>query len=137
MCNAQYYASWLTYDHISMISLFINNIIAYAQACLISAAIVTPFPIIAMTAVQCVVAWIWVVSVHGIYIRVVPPIRMLMLYDGSGAAKRLIQKLITRSEKYQIGQSLRVTGGDFDSVCARILDFEAVVLCDVASDLCG
>ena len=118
-----------------MIALLFANTVTYAQTCLISAAIVTLIPILAMTAAQCVLIWMWAALVNRIYGRAVPPLMLLMLYDGSKAAKRLTQKLITRSAKYQITQSLRVTGDSFDSVCPHILGFEAVILCDIPFEL--
>ena len=120
-----------------MIALFFTNAVTYAQVCLISSAIVTPLPIITMTVAQYVVAWVWVTVTYKIYVRVTPSRKMLLLYGESEAAKRLIQKFITRSEKYQIQESLCVTGQELDAIHSRILDFEAVILCGIPPDICG
>ena len=120
-----------------MIALFFTNTVTYAQACLISAAIVTPLPIIVMTVAQCVIAWIWAVVTYKIYVRTTPARKMLMLYGEPEAAKRLIQKLITRSERFQIQESQCVTGKEPELLRSRILDFEAVVLCDIDPELCS
>ena len=120
----------------NMIALVLTNIITYLQACLIIVSIVTPFPILAMTAIQCIIAVFWAFITNRIYTRSSKPHRMLMLYDGTKPVDALINKLHTRPDKYKIEDTLCVAETDFDTVCARISDFDAVILRGLSSDLC-
>jgi len=110
-----------------MIALILTNVVTYFQACLIITAMVTPLPILAMTAAQCFVAFIWAFSTNRIYQRSTVPHRMLMLFEGCENVDWLINKLHQRSDKYKIEETLCITDTSFDLICSRILNYDAVV----------
>ena len=114
-----------------MIALALTNGITWAQASLMAGAILTPVPIAVMTLAQAAIIWRWAIAMHTLYERTVPPRRMLLIYGGLDSAKRLVSKLVTRSEKYQVQESLCVTAAGVGDACAKIPDFEAVVFCDI------
>ena len=115
-----------------MIALILTNIIAYLQACLIITAIVTPLPILAMTAAQCFVAFVWAFSTNRIYQRSTSPHRMILLFEGSESVDWLIHKLHQRSDKYKIEEIFCVTDTSFDSIGFKILEFDAVVFRNIS-----
>ena len=119
----------------NMIAILLCNIIAYIQACLIIVAIVTPLPILGMTLAQCIIALAWAFLTNSIYVRSTKPRKMLMLCDESGPADSLINKLHTRSDKYDIKETLCVTKVPFDEICSRMPEFDAVVLRGISPEL--
>jgi len=110
------------------------NFITYLQTCLIGAKIVSPGPFLVMTLIQAVLIFTWAVVATSLYTRIFPPHKMLMVYGGSDLAQRLIIKMITRSEKYQIRETISVDE-DYERVCAKILEYRVIILCDVPAGL--
>lgn len=113
-----------------VIALLFSNGLTWLQACLISADLITPLPILAMTAAQTALTSVWALQMSKLYARLVPPRRMLLVYGGTDLARRLVYKMLAREEKYRIQESISVEDG-LPAVREKILGFSAVILCDV------
>ncbi len=124
-----------------VIALFFVNTYTWLQTCLVAAAgtsqmivvdIVSPLPILCMTAVQAAVASVWALQASKLYTRLAPPHQMLLVYGGSAPAQQLVSKMICRDEKYRIQESISMAEGT-EQIRERILDYSAVILCDVSA----
>ena len=111
------------------------NFVAYIVACLIITAIVTPIPILAMTAAQFAIALGWAFFTNGLYKKFNKPHRMIMLFDGSRPIDVLIQKLHTRPDKYKVEVMICVSEMELNDIYNHIIDYDAVILRDLSPSL--
>jgi len=112
------------------ISIVFTNVITYLQTCLVGRAIMEVSPFIWMTAADTIALLIWAVAACGVYGRVFPPHKMLLVYGGNTLATNLVQKMSGRTEKFHIQESVSIDSGQ-DTVKERIVNYPSVILCDV------
>ena len=115
----------------AMSTLFVN-VITYCQISLIGRQFMNPVPMIWMTVVHILLICIWGVLGHKLYQRIYPPRKMLLI-SGSEYSLSLINKISTRSEKYQICEVMDINQG-LETIFPRVLDYEAVVISDVKAE---
>ena len=116
------------------IALVFTNLITWAQVCLIGSAILPVLPILAMTALQWAATWPLAALAEKLYSRAAPPRQILILSSDPLQAERLFSKLMTRPEKYLVGESVSVTGRDMEDIRALMLEYGAVAFCGVPPD---
>jgi exopolysaccharide biosynthesis polyprenyl glycosylphosphotransferase len=58
---------------------------------------------------------------------------MIIVYDGK-EANRIVKKMATRKEKYQVCASIKATE-EYSKVCEKIKRYDSVILCDVSPEL--
>ena len=115
------------------ISLFLANFITYWQLCLIANKVITPTPMLILTAVGAVICfacvWLFTWMYHRIYI----PKNMAMIF-GRDNAITLKFKMETRPDKYAIKKLIPVEDG-FESICRQIVNYDAVIINDVPAQI--
>lgn len=115
------------------IAMFIANFITYFQLCLIANEMVSPIPMLLLTVIDAIICFICVWAYTAIYHRIYTPKNMVMIF-GSRDAVSLKFKMETRSDKYAINKLLPVELG-FKKICAEIVNYDAVVINDVPSQI--
>ncbi len=111
-----------------------TNALTYLQVSLMARKFLNLYLFLALTAIDFILIWVWATASNKLYNRLYPPHRMLVVYGGRGLAESLICKMSTRSEKYRICEAIHIDDG-YDRIISRIGEYEAVVLCDIHSEL--
>lgn len=109
------------------------NFSIYLETVLLSARFVNFIPIIELTFIDIVVAFIWTLCVNGIFRKLFPPHRILLLYEEYDPTA-LLRKFNTRKDRYSIEKSVNV-GEGWQNITEEILKYDAVFLCDIHSPL--
>ncbi len=116
-----------------ILSVVFVNTLTYLQISLIGRRFMDLKAIAVMTAVDMALIPAWVFLADGIYRRLYPPRKMLLVY-GYRLPELLIDKMGSRSEKYDICEAVSIADG-LPAVLERICEYKAVVICDVKSGL--
>ena len=114
------------------IALVIINFITYWQLCLIANVVVTPMPMLVLTAFDFVVSlacsYVFAKIYHYLYV----PKNMVMIY-GSDNAVTLKVKMDTRSDKYRITRLIPESAG-VETICGELRNYDAVILTDITAE---
>lgn len=110
-----------------------GNVVAYCQICLLGRQMLSPLPLMVMSAAQVAYTVLWAYAANRLYFKLFPSRRMIMIY-GSQAATRLIYKMSKRYDKYLICAVVS-SSESFENIIERIAPYEAVVLCDVRAEV--
>ena len=116
-----------------IVSLALVNFITYWQLCLIGNALLPPSPMLALTAVQIVIAVALIFAYTSLYHRLYAPHDMLLIY-GHRRGVELKVKMDTRKDKYNISALISSDEG-FDAIVKEIPKYDAVILNDVPAQL--
>ena len=116
-----------------VISICVVNGITYLQLCLIGNAVLSPSPILALTAVEIVLAIVLILAYTSLYHRLYAPHDMLLIY-GHQRGVELKVKMDTRRDKYNISKLVSSDEG-YDAIIQEIPKFDAVILNDVPAQL--
>lgn len=119
----------------SALSVLFVDIITYFQISLLGRRMMNPAPMMLLLVADVVVIWLWATISDRIYMWLYPPHQMLLIY-GNRSAESLVYKMSSRADKYEICEAVSMEEG-LDEVFSRILKYEAVVICDVKSELRG
>lgn len=87
-----------------------TNIITYLQITLINRWFLDPWPMVEMTLVQIVIIIVWVWGSRFIYSRLYGARKLLVIY-GDRDPGDLIQKMNSRSDKYNVSGKVHVDKG--------------------------
>lgn len=112
--------------------IFVNGII-YLQISLLALRFVNIVPLLIMTGIDIILFVLWTLLSNAVFKRMFPPRRMILLY-GDRPPDSLIEKMSTRSDKYQICAALNINKG-YDIVIKVIHDFDAVIIWDIPSEI--
>ena len=115
-----------------ILALLCSNVLMYIQLCIISRDYMNPMRLVEMTLVELVVIVAWVLLWSWIYTKIYPPRRLLLIY-GAEPPRCLVEKLHSRSEKYQVCDMVPMQDG-ITAVLKRVEGYENVVLCDLPAD---
>lgn len=115
------------------ISLFLVNFITYWQLCLIANKLITPTPMLMMTAVGAAICFVCVWLFTWIYHQIYIPKNMAMIF-GRDSSISLKFKMETRPDKYFIKKLIPVEDG-FESICQQIINYDAVIINDVPAQI--
>jgi len=110
-----------------------TNAVTYLLISLMGRSLVDPVPLLMLTAYQFLLAAIWVTGATYVYLKIYPPRKMIIVY-GNTNARDLVTKMSERVDKYMICSSVSISE-DLETIKEKILDFEAVIICDVPSNL--
>ena len=116
------------------ISMFILNFITYFQLCLIANQMITPLPMLLLTAFDLVVTFGMSYMFTAIYHTFCIPKRMIMIY-GKDAAPMLKRKMETRSDKYQIRCMMSCDEYSLEEIEEAVMNYDAVVINDVDAQI--
>lgn len=114
-----------------VLSVLVVNASLYIQLCLIVRWkwMTNMVPLLIMTAVDLVVVIAWVILARWGYLKVYPSRSLLVVY-GDYSPDRLIHKLRTQKEKYDIRDAVSIDS-DMDVIKEKILENGNVVLTDI------
>ena len=115
------------------ISLLMVNFITYFQLCLIANVMITPVPMLTLTAVQAVMIFLFVFLYNALYYRMYAPHSMLMIY-GTDEAVTLKFKMDTRKDKYKIKKLICVDVG-LERIFEEIRNYDCVLINDVPAEI--
>lgn len=116
-----------------ILALLCSNIVGYIQICIVGNDYMPANPLLILTAVEIVFIVPWVYIVRKIYTHVYPPRKMIVIY-GDYSPTELIRKINSRKDKYDICASESIHLG-LDVLYEHILNYEAVVLCDLPAQV--
>ena len=116
-----------------IISIVLVNGITYFQLCLIANQMLTPAPILILTAGEVALAAVLVVLYTGLYHKLYAPHEMLLIY-GNRRGVSLKIKMDSRRDKYNISKLISVEEG-FDAICREMGKYDAVILSDVPAQI--
>lgn len=116
-----------------ILSMILVNLITYAQICLMGRSIMSITPILFIISVDIGIICAWAIICKYVYIRLYPPHKIIMVY-GDREPTALIQKMSSRKDKYDIQESIHISEGE-DVIMEKILGYEAVIICDVPSQI--
>lgn len=111
----------------------IANFITYFQLCLIANRMISPIPMLLLTAIDAIICFICAYFYTAIYHGIYTPKNMVMVF-GNRDAVSLKFKMETRSDKYAIKKLLPVELG-FEKIAAEIVAYDAVVINDVPAQI--
>lgn len=109
------------------------NGITYIQICLLDRHFVNVIPLVVMTCIQSVAIIIWASVFQWFYAELFPPRKMIMVC-GDRSSFGLKDKMNAREDKYDICELVNIKSG-LDHVYERILDYEAVIIGDIPSQI--
>lgn len=110
-----------------------TNIIAYILIAFIGRGRLDLKPMLILTVIQIVFAFLWSYCFNVIFTKLYPPRRMIIVY-GNVNARELVLKMSNRQDKYMICSSISCDE-DLEVIKEQILKHEAVIISDVPSDL--
>lgn len=116
-----------------IISLFLVNFITYLQLCLIGNTMLSLVPMVKLTAVQILIAIAMILLYTTVYHRLYAPHNMLMIF-GNKNSVGLKFKMDSRKDKYNITGLISADAG-YDAIVAKIPEYDAIILNDVAAPL--
>ena len=116
-----------------ILGLLATNFVTYLQLSLLGRSLVDVVPLLLLTVYQFLLAAIWATGANYVYSKIYPPRKMIIVY-GNTNARDLVTKMSSRVDKYMICSSVSITE-DLETIKEKILDFEAVIICDVPSNL--
>ena len=116
-----------------VIALFMVNFITYLQLCLIANQLISILPMLVLMLIDALIALVCIVVYTALYHRIYPPKNMVMIL-GRDEALDLKFKMDTRLDKYKITKVISVDEG-FESITQQILNYDAVIINDVASGI--
>lgn len=136
-----HYADGFKFGHLKLINVVISqwisicivNVLTYFQLCLIANRMIFAVPMLALTVLDMLLALGCSYAFTAIYHRFYIPRKMLLIY-GTMRALSLKTKMDTRADKYRIQEELNANLG-LEQICARIPEFDAVVISDIPARL--
>jgi exopolysaccharide biosynthesis polyprenyl glycosylphosphotransferase len=121
----------LIYTH--TIATICANAVSYIPIVLLVKHFRSVMPLVGLSAAQFVVICIWGIVANGIYCKVYPPRKVIMVY-GEHPVEPLVMKLATRQDRFEIGEKVKYCGND-DEILDKLSDYEGVVICDLPSHI--
>lgn len=116
-----------------ILGIMVTNVITYVQISLIGRGRLDVVPMMMLTAVELVLAFVWSFCFNKLFTRIYPPRKMIIVY-GNANARDLVQKMSNRQDKYLICSSISCDE-DIEVIKEQILKYEAVIISDVPSEL--
>ena len=134
-----YYSDSFNYGNVKLsdiiisqwIALVLVNFITYFQLCLISNVMITPVPMLVLTAIDLFVSMGCCYLYNVIYLNNQSPRDILMIY-GNESALELEAKMAVRTDKYHITEMVS-SDTEMEGLVERIKQHDAVLLNDVSA----
>lgn len=122
----------IIYSHI--ISLVCSNFIEYLQLCLINRRFISISPMLMLTVAEIVFSILWTIGFSNLFLKLYPPRKMILVYDGSQVAQTLAEKMSLRIDKYIICKAVCASAG-FENIIIEIDEYDSIIVCDIDSEL--
>lgn len=117
------------------LALGITNFLTYWQLCLVARRLLSPLPMVVLTAASVLAAALCCRLVNRLHRRLYPPQNALLVY-GSADAVALKFKMESRADKFRVTCLISAEEG-LEKIRSRLAAFDAVVLSDVPAPLRG
>lgn len=114
------------------VSLIICNIITYLQLCLMDNRMLSTTGMLVLTAVDMVVACVYVFACTFIYHMTRRPYNMLMIY-GNENGEALKTKMDGRGDRYHVSEMMSYTE-PLETIISRIDEFDGVIVSDIPAE---
>jgi exopolysaccharide biosynthesis polyprenyl glycosylphosphotransferase len=121
----------LIYTH--TVATICANAVSYIPIVLLVKHFRSVMPLVGLSAVQFVVICVWGVLANGLYCRIYPPRKVLMVY-GDHPIEPLMMKLATRQDRFEVGETIQYRDND-DEIIGKLSSFEGVVISDLPSHI--
>lgn len=115
------------------IAMVIVHCITYIQISIIGRKFLPPAPLMMLTILDALLILLWSAIIHRIYLRLYPPLRLVIVYGARHAAE-LAMKMSEREDKYMICESVDMAAG-FQTVCQQLTGFDGVILCELPATM--
>lgn len=109
------------------------NAVSYIPIVLLVKHFKTVMPLVFMTAGQFVIICIWGYLANGIYRKLYPPRKVIMIY-GERPVAALMNKLNSREDCFEIGEVVKIQTVT-EELKEKLLQYEGVVICDIPSKM--
>ncbi len=116
-----------------ILSVILVNLITYLQIALLAKRFLNIIPFLILFACQVIAICIWTFLANRLFQGLFPPRQMLLVY-GNRPSLTLMDKMNCRKDRYQIRQVVHIDDG-VGRIKEMIPDFDAVVICDVPSQI--
>lgn len=113
------------------LAILCSNVVGYIQICIVGKDYMKLQPMLVLTEFELLLVIPFVCFIRWSYARLYPPKKMIVIY-GEYSPANLINKIKARKDKYNICAMESVKTG-YETLYMKILDYEAVVLCDLPS----
>lgn len=111
-------------------SLLAVNLISYVQISLLRNWIERPAPILIVMLIQLAVSGVWTYICNGIYRKIFPPRKLLLIY-GERSIDDILSKFATRKDKYSIAKCRNISEG-MEAIKDEITQgYDGVILWDI------
>lgn len=108
------------------------NAVSYIPIVLLVKHFRSPMPLVWLTVGQFAVIAVWGYMANGLYRRVYPPRKVIMVY-GERPMRELMEKIYTRADRFVISDSVHIERDKLGEVKKMLLQYEGVVICDLPS----
>lgn len=114
------------------LGLAMADLLIWCLIILLTKRVIHPGPLLLMLLVQMAALLVWGAVCTGLYLRIYPPRRVLLVYGGRPAAG-LMKKISTRADRFVIGETAHISEG-MARIKEKIGRYQGVVICDIPSD---
>lgn len=115
-----------------VLSICFTNVVTVFELALINRWFMDVKPVLAMTAVQIVLGFVWVWVSSAMYRKIYPPHQMIVVY-GQYDYEDMLEKMERRHDKYNIQASINISEG-IEKVKEVIVRYESVILYDLPAE---
>lgn len=109
------------------------NIVTYFQITLINRWFLSPWPMVEMTLVQCIVVLVWIWGSQYIYSQIYRARNLLVIYGGRDPDE-IIHKMNSRSDKYKISEKIHIDVGE-EEIHRQMANYDGVIIWDLPSNV--
>ena len=108
------------------IGVLITDFAAYLILMIVFHGLLNPRPVAAMAGIQIVILFFWDWIAHKIYVHLVPPLQLLMVYDRT-TDPELALKLSGAASRYEVAASIGIEEGR-EAIKALLPEYDAVLV---------
>ena len=116
-----------------VLSILCANVVVFFEICALHRDYVNVTPVLMLTMIEILMLFPWVYISRLLFTRLFPPRRLLVVF-GERSPKQVIDKINERPDKYHVCEAINVSKGSA-KVFAKIHEYDAVVLCDIRSNI--
>lgn len=117
------------------LSILCVNFVTYLQLCLIGRWAFTEYAqgMLCLTGMDFIFIFLWIIVTRYICVKLYPPRDLLLIY-GKYSPDRLIEKLSSRSDKYNVKETISIDE-DFEIIKNKLSQYEGIMLADIPSGI--
>ncbi len=111
-------------------SVVVVNVLSYFQISLMSNGLVAAYPMLEITAIELILAFLWAVASNWLY-RSIFPARQMLLVSGDYPVDDILRKFNSRKDRYNIVKCMNISEGIDKIEEEALLRYDAVVIWDI------